>query len=62
MDTKTPTYLAIPEDVRRMAGMAAARAGQSLSEYIADLIRKDSDETGIATLVKGKEVSNGQSA
>lgn len=51
MNKKTPTYLHLPEEVRRMAGMGAARAGKSMSEYIADLIRKDATETGIAKLV-----------
>ena len=58
MNEKTPTYLAIPEDIRRMAGMAAARVGKSLSEYIADLIRKDYHRSGVAALVEDTEASN----
>ena len=51
MKDQKPTYLNLPVQVARMAKMAAARAGVSLSEYIAHLITKDASETGIADLV-----------
>ena len=56
MKKKSQTYLALPEEIRRMAGMSAARMGKSLSAYVADLVRKDADNTGIAKLVEQGEV------
>ena len=58
MSDRKPTFVVLPDDVRRMAGMAAARAGLSLSEYVAELIRKDADDTGIARLVEAEEVTS----
>ena len=46
-----PTYLVLPDRTKRMAQMAAARAGQKLSEYVDSLIIKDCNENGIAALV-----------
>lgn len=52
MSEKTTMYLNLPDEVRRMARMAAARAGKSLSEYVTNLIIGDARETGIAALVE----------
>jgi len=49
---KNATYLEFPQAIRRMAKMAAARKGISMSEYVADLVAQDAKETGIANLVK----------
>ena len=59
MNHKIQTYLNRPDDVRRMAGIAAARMGKSLSEDVANLIIEDCNRSGIAKLVKDKEVGNG---
>lgn len=57
MTDKKPTYLNLPDDVRRMAGMAAAKMGMGLSEYVAFLITQDCKQNGVADLVAHKEVS-----
>ncbi|GMV27613.1 MAG: hypothetical protein AMXMBFR58_36440 [Phycisphaerae bacterium] len=54
MTTKITTYLTLPEQVRRMAGMAATRAGVTLSEYVLSLIVEDCRRTGVADLVPPK--------
>ena len=51
MSKTQTTHLLLPERVRRMAGMAAARTGQTLSDYISSLIVADAEATGVATLV-----------
>ena len=51
MKDQKPTYLNMPDHVGRMARMAAARRGVSLSEYVTGLVTKDAQETGIADLV-----------
>ena len=48
---KCMTYLALPDKVRRMAGMAAARKGASVSAYVAGLVEADCDKSGIADLL-----------
>ena len=51
------TYLNLPDEVRRMAGMAAARKGVSVSAYMAGLVEADCEKSGIAALVAAdKEV------
>ena len=49
--TNKNVYLNLPDDVRRMAGMAAAKMGMGLSEYVSDLIVKDCKQNGVADLV-----------
>jgi len=51
MNEKKATYLALSPMVRRMAGMAAARAGMGLSEYVTDLVNRDCKNNGVAALV-----------
>ena len=51
MVDKKSTYLALPPRVKRMAGMAAAKTGMGLSEYVADLITRDCKNNGVAALV-----------
>ena len=51
MSKPATTHLLLPDRVRRMAGMAAARQGKSLSEYVAGLIEADAKETGIDALI-----------
>jgi len=62
MTRKIQTYLTLPALVTRMAKMAAAHKGESLSEYIAALIEQDCQESGIAALVvpADKEVRDGE--
>ena len=56
--TKTnTTHLLLPERVRRMAGMAAARKGQTLSEYVAELIAANAKKTGIDALMNNQQPS-----
>ncbi len=52
------TYLRLPPDVRRMARLAAAAADMTLSQYVAQLVRQDTDRSGVASIVLGsaKEV------
>lgn len=57
MTEKNTTNLRLPDHVRRMAGMAAAKAAKSLSEYVADLIIQDAKQSGIAALVETEQVS-----
>ena len=54
MEQVRQTYLNLPDRVGRMARMAAARAGVSLSEYVTGLVTGDAQETGIADLVDGE--------
>ena len=49
------TYLNLPVQVARMARMAAARAGVSLSEYVTGLVARDAQESGIADLLGGDQ-------
>lgn len=49
------THLLLPERVRRMAGMAAARTGQTLSDYISSLIAADGEKTGIGAFIGDHE-------
>lgn len=48
------TYLRLPTDVRQMARLSAAAADQTLSAYVADLIRSDAQRTGIAALIQSR--------
>ena len=53
------THLRLPKEVRKMARLSAAAIEQTLSEYVAELIRRDAQRTGIDQLVTtdGKEVT-----
>lgn len=51
MKLHSQTYLTLPESIRRMAGMASARTGKSLSEYVSELVLIDCRSTGVASLV-----------
>jgi hypothetical protein len=51
MSEKSMTYLTLPEEVRRMAGMAAAREGKSLSGYVAEVVLEHCRRSGVAALV-----------
>ena len=61
MKDQKPTYLNLPDRVGRMARMAAAKAGTSLSEYVTGLVSRDAQETGIADLVDVESNSEGKS-
>jgi len=52
MKPKTQTHLALPDNVRCMAGMAAARDGLTLSDYIANLVVEHCRRIGVADLVE----------
>ena len=58
MTEKKTTYLVLTPVVKRMAGMAAAKVGMGLSEYVAFLITNDCKLNGVADLVvhAGQEV------
>ena len=57
MKSTTTTHLLLPERIRRMAGMAAARKGQTLTEYVGDLIVADASATGIDALMDTEQLS-----
>lgn len=50
-DPKSLTYLNLTPAAKRLAKMAAARSGISLSEYVEHLIGEDAQRTGLADLV-----------
>jgi len=58
MEQAKQIYMNLPDRVGRMARMAAARAGVSLSEYVTDLVTRDAQESGIADLVDGEFTSD----
>ena len=52
IEIKQPTtHLRLPKDVRKMARLSAAAIERSLSEYVANLIHRDAQRTGIDQLV-----------
>ena len=61
MKDQKPTYLNLPDRVGRMARMAAAKMGVSLSEYVTGLVIRDAQETGIADLVDVESNPEGKS-
>ena len=52
---KTPTYLMLRFEIVRMAKMAAAKMGLSLSDYIAGLVLEDSVKSGIEAFLRGDD-------
>ena len=54
-EKKCMTYLALPDAIRRMAGMAAARKGLSVSTYVAELIHDNCERSGIANLLADQD-------
>lgn len=56
------THLQLPEHLRRIANMRAAMLRQTLSEYVAGLVRTDAEISGLLDLVEeqtGEEVRHG---
>ena len=51
MNAKSLTRLYLPESIKRMARMAAAQRGLSLSTYLSALVETDARRTGVANLV-----------
>jgi hypothetical protein len=58
--TVKTTHLALDERERALAGMRASEQQISLTEYVARLIRKDADETGLSEYLDG--ATNGEEA
>lgn len=58
--SKNATYLEFPDAIRKMAKMGAARAGVSMSKYVADLVARNAQETGIAALVEDTMSEGGE--
>lgn len=56
MSRPDTTHLTLDHAVKRLAKMAAARQGLSLSAYISMLIRADAEETGLSKLLNEEEV------
>ncbi len=52
---KDQTFLNLPAATKRMARMAAARRGLTMSQYIADLVTRDCVASGVAGLVETTE-------
>jgi len=50
--SKGKAYLSLPPDVKRMAKMAAAYQGLTLSQYIAKIIKEDCESSGVADLAR----------
>ena len=55
---KKLTHLDLPEPIKRMAKMAAARRGVSVSAYVAALVEAEAKTTGVAGLVRQDEVAS----
>jgi len=56
MDTMSETrstYLSLPHRIHRMACVAAARLGISMSEYVATILLEESVRNGVADFVRG---------
>ena len=59
MKTKSQVILVLPESTKRMARMSAAGRGQSLSDYIEELVQEDCQENGIGKIVEKEIAENG---
>lgn len=53
------THLYLDERTRRLARMAAAQRGLSLSRYVTRLVEADAEETGVAELAIEQEGNRG---